>query len=229
MTASSSSPRTLRSGLQYADLLGLGDAVIDIKVTPNRADCLGVRGIARDLAASGLGHLKPLDTTPVPGRFRSPIGIAIEDRSACPLFLGRHIRGLRNAASPDWLRRRLEAIGLRPISALVDITNFLTFDVNRPLHVFDAGRLDGDLTVRLGPRRRNPARAQRPGIHARRANDGDRRPGRGAEPRRGHRRRGDRLHRSHDRSVDRGGLVRSDPHRRHRPPAQHFERRPLSL
>jgi phenylalanyl-tRNA synthetase beta chain len=136
-------------GAKYADLLGLGDAVIDIKVTPNRADCLGVRGIARDLAASGLGHLKPLDTTPVPGRFRSPIGIAIEDRSACPLFLGRHIRGLRNAASPDWLRRRLEAIGLRPISALVDITNFLTFDVNRPLHVFDAGRLDGDLTVRL--------------------------------------------------------------------------------
>ncbi|HUC70622.1 MAG TPA: phenylalanine--tRNA ligase subunit beta, partial [Stellaceae bacterium] len=136
-------------GAKYADLLGLGDAVIDIKVAPNRADCLGVRGIARDLAASGLGHLKPLDTTPVPGRFRSRIGIAIEDRSACPLFLGRHIRGLRNAASPDWLRRRLEAIGLRPISALVDITNFLTFDVNRPLHVFDAGRLAGDLTVRL--------------------------------------------------------------------------------
>ena len=136
-------------GAKYADLLGLGDAVIDIKVTPNRADCLGVRGIARDLAAAGLGRLKPLDTSPVPGRFRSPIGISIEDRSACPLFLGRHIRGLRNGPSPDWLRRRLEAIGLRPISALVDITNFLTFDLNRPLHVFDAGRLDGDLTVRL--------------------------------------------------------------------------------
>ena len=136
-------------GAKYADLLGLGDAVIDIKVTPNRADCLGVRGIARDLAAAGLGRLRPLDTSPVPGRFRSPIGISIEDHSACPLFLGRHIRGLRNGPSPDWLRRRLEAIGLRPISALVDITNFLTFDLNRPLHVFDAGRLDGDLTVRL--------------------------------------------------------------------------------
>ncbi|MFZ3237866.1 MAG: phenylalanine--tRNA ligase subunit beta [Stellaceae bacterium] len=136
-------------GAKYADLLGLGDAVIDIKVTPNRADCLGVRGIARDLAAAGLGRLRPLDTSPVPGRFRSPIGISIEDRTACPLFLGRHIRGLRNGPSPDWLRRRLEAIGLRPISALVDITNFLTFDLNRPLHVFDAGRLDGDLTVRL--------------------------------------------------------------------------------
>jgi phenylalanyl-tRNA synthetase beta chain len=136
-------------GTKYADLLGLGDAVVDIKVTPNRADCLGVRGVARDLAASGLGRLKPLDATPVPGRFRSPIGIAIEDRSACPLFLGRHLRGVRNGPSPEWLRRRLEAIGLRPISALVDVTNFLTFDLNRPLHVFDAGRLDGGLTVRL--------------------------------------------------------------------------------
>jgi phenylalanyl-tRNA synthetase beta chain len=136
-------------GARYADLIGIGDPVLDIKVTPNRADCLGVRGIARDLAAAGLGHLKPLDATPVPGRFRSPIAIEIEDRPACPLFLGRHIRGLRNGPSPSWLRRRLEAIGLRPISALVDITNFLTFDVNRPLHVFDSGRLDGGLTVRL--------------------------------------------------------------------------------
>ncbi len=102
-----------------------------------------------------------------PGGFRSPIGIAIEDRSACPLFLGRHIRGVRNGPSPDWLRRRLEAIGLRPISALVDITNFLTFDLNRPLHVFDAGRLDGDLAVRLARAGRDPAGAQRPGIRAR--------------------------------------------------------------
>jgi phenylalanyl-tRNA synthetase beta chain len=142
-------PQDASLGAKYADLLGLGDTVVDIKVTPNRGDCLGVRGIARDLAASGLGCLKPLDTTPVLGQFRSPIGIYLEDRSVCPLFLGRHIRGVRNEASPDWLRRRLEAIGLRPISALVDVTNFLTLDVNRPLHVFDAGRLDGDLTVRL--------------------------------------------------------------------------------
>src|SRR5260370_10793723 len=136
-------------GAPYASLLGLNDPVIDIKVTPNRADCLGVRGIARDLAAAGLGKLKPLDTSPIPGRFRSPIGIEIEDRTACPLFLGRHIRGLRNGPSPAWLQNKLEAIGLRPISALVDITNFLTFDVDRPLHVFDAGRLAGYLTVRL--------------------------------------------------------------------------------
>jgi len=136
-------------GTPYTSLLGLDDPVIDIKVTPNRADCLGVRGIARDLAAAGLGQLAPLDTTPVEGRFHSPIAIHIEDRTACPLFLGRHIRGLKNGPSPRWLRDRLEAIGLRPISALVDITNFLTFDLNRPLHVFDAGKVSGDLTVRF--------------------------------------------------------------------------------
>src|SRR5438874_6730538 len=136
-------------GAAYAGLLGLDDPVIDLKVTPNRADCLGVRGIARDLAAAGMGRLKPLDTTPVEDRFRSPIAIHIEDLKACPLFLGRHIRGLKNGPSPRWLRDRLEAIGLRPISALVDITNLLTFDLNRPLHVFDAGKLRGDLTVRF--------------------------------------------------------------------------------
>jgi len=142
-------PEDAPIGTPYASFIGLGDPVFDIKVTPNRADCLGVRGIARDLAAARLGCLKPLDAAPVPGRFRSPISIRIEDYSACPLFLGRHIRGVRNGPSPAWLQRRLEAIGLRPISALVDITNFLTFDLNRPLHVFDAERLVGDLTVRF--------------------------------------------------------------------------------
>jgi phenylalanyl-tRNA synthetase beta chain len=137
-------PEAAPVGARYAELLGLGDPVIDIKVTPNRADCLGVRGIARDLAAAGVGRLKPLDTTPVAGRFASPIRIHIEDRKACPLFLGRHLRGVKNGPSPKWLADRLEAIGLRPISALVDLTNFLTFDLNRPLHVFDAGRLKGD-------------------------------------------------------------------------------------
>jgi phenylalanyl-tRNA synthetase beta chain len=142
-------PEDAPVGAPYASLLGLDDPVIDIKVTPNRADCLGVRGVARDLAAAGMGRLNPLDTTPVEGRFRSPIAIHIENRTACPLFLGRHIRGLRNGPSPRWLRDRLEAIGLRPISALVDLTNFLTFDLNRPLHVFDAGKLASDLTVRF--------------------------------------------------------------------------------
>ena len=136
-------------GVPYTSFAGLGDIVLDIKVTPNRADCLGVRGIARDLAAVGLGCLKPLDTSPVAGRLRSPVAVHIEDLSACPLFLGRYIRGVHNGLAPDWLHKRLEALGLRPISALVDITNFLTLDVNRPLHVFDADRLAGDLTVRL--------------------------------------------------------------------------------
>ena len=136
-------------GMRYVDYAGLADPVIDIKVTPNRADCLGVRGIARDLAAAGVGALKPLDTTPVLGTFHSPIGITLTDLKACPLFLGRHIRGVKNGQSPDWLKRRLESIGLRPISALVDITNFLTFDLNRPLHVFDAGKVKGNLVVRF--------------------------------------------------------------------------------
>jgi len=142
-------PEDAPVGARYVDYAGLGDAVIDIKVTPNRADCLGVRGIARDLAAAGVGRLKPLDEAAIPGKFTSPIGIRLTDLKACPMFLGRHIRGLKNGPSPDWLKRRLESIGLRPISALVDITNFLTFDLNRPLHVFDAGKVKGDLVVRF--------------------------------------------------------------------------------
>ncbi|HZU90008.1 MAG TPA: phenylalanine--tRNA ligase subunit beta [Stellaceae bacterium] len=136
-------------GARYTSFLGLDDPVLDVKVTPNRADCLGVRGLARDLAAAGLGRLKPLDASPVAGRFVSPIGVRIADLTACPLFLGRHLRGIGNGPSPPWLARRLEAIGLRPISALVDLTNFLTYDLNRPLHVFDAGKVEGDLVVRL--------------------------------------------------------------------------------
>src|SRR5260370_13757192 len=104
-------------GASYASLVGLDDPVLDIKVTRNRADCLGVRGIARDLAAAGMGRLTPLDTTPVEGRYRSPIAVHIEDRTACPLFLGRHIRGLKNGPSPRWLRDQLVAIRPTSISA----------------------------------------------------------------------------------------------------------------
>ncbi|QUS35914.1 phenylalanine--tRNA ligase subunit beta [Falsirhodobacter algicola] len=123
------------------------DPMIHIKITPNRPDALGVRGIARDLAARGLGTLKPLTVEPVPGAFPNPITVRTET-PACPLFAGRVIRGVRNGPSPAWLQARLKAIGLRPISALVDITNFFTFDLNRPLHVFDAAKVRGDLTVR---------------------------------------------------------------------------------
>jgi phenylalanyl-tRNA synthetase beta chain len=121
-------------------------------VTPNRGDCLGVHGIARDLAATGIGTLKPMKADKVPGTFKSPIkwthGYEPKPDSPCPLVVGRYFRGVKNGPSPDWLQRRLKAIGLRPISALVDITNLVTFDLNRPLHVFDAKKLSGDLVMR---------------------------------------------------------------------------------
>ena len=137
-------------GAPFAGALGLDDPVLDVKVTPNRADALGVRGIARDLAAAGLGQLKPLDVSRVPGKFPAPkaVHLAGPDDKACPLFVSRLVRGVKNGESPQWLKDRLTAIGLRPISALVDITNLLTFDINRPLHVFDAGKIQGDLAVR---------------------------------------------------------------------------------
>jgi len=129
------------------------DPVIDIAITPNRPDCLGVRGIARDLAAAGLGSLKPLTMEPVPGSFDSPVGVTLgtseADREGCPLFVGRAIRGVRNGDSPQWVRDRLTAIGLRPISALVDVTNLISYEFARPLHVFDADRLTGNLQPRL--------------------------------------------------------------------------------
>ena len=141
-------------GQSFADWLaandpGRVDPVIEIAVTPNRPDALGVRGIARDLAARGLGTLRPWSAEPVPGTFPSPIGVGIDAdaRDACPVFLGRVIRGVTNGASPPWMQARLRAVGLRPISALVDITNYVTFDLDRPLHVFDAARVTGDLRV----------------------------------------------------------------------------------
>ena len=141
-------------GAPFARVMGLDDPVFDIAITPNRADCLGVHGIARDLAAAGLGRLRRAGIEPVPGAFQSPIGVNLafsgRGRSPCPLFLGRHVRGVRNGESPQWLKDRLNAIGLRPISALVDLTNFLTIDHNRPVHVFDAGKVAGDLWLKLG-------------------------------------------------------------------------------
>ncbi len=145
-------PADAPTGAPAAAALGLDDAVIEIKVTPNRGDCLGVHGIARDLAASGLGTLKPMKADRIAGTYRSPVkwthGYEAKTDSPCPIVVGRHFRGIKNGPSPDWLQRRLKAIGLRPISALVDITNLVTFDLNRPLHVFDAGKLAGDLVMR---------------------------------------------------------------------------------
>ncbi|NKX45514.1 phenylalanine--tRNA ligase subunit beta [Roseicyclus persicicus] len=125
------------------------DPVIEIAITPNRQDALGVHGIARDLAARGLGKLKPHDPQPVPGAFPCPIGVTIDADTldVAPHWAGRVIRGVRNGPSPQWLQDRLRAIGLRPISALVDVTNFFTYDMGRPLHVFDADKVKGDLRV----------------------------------------------------------------------------------
>lgn len=143
-------------GQPFAPYVGADDAVIEIKLTPNRVDALGVRGIARDLAAAGLGRLKPLSILPVASSFDNPISVRLEfpggDNRACPLFIGCVLRGVKNGPAPDWMRRRLEAIGLRPISALVDVTNYMTIDLGRPLHVFDIKKLKGNLVVR-------PARA----------------------------------------------------------------------
>lgn len=145
-------PADTRTGAPAAEALGLDDPVIEIKVTPNRGDCLGVHGIARDLAASGLGTLKPFEAERIAGSYPSPIrwthGYEPQSDSPCPIVVGRHFRGVKNGPSPDWLQRRLKAIGLRPISTLVDITNLVTFDLNRPLHVFDAKKLSGDLVMR---------------------------------------------------------------------------------
>ena len=140
-------------GARYVDWAGLGDPVIEINLTPNRPDAAGVRGVARDLAAAGLGTLKPLDVSPVKGAFPCPTGVTLdlapEQAHLAPAFALRMVRGVKNGPSPDWMRKRLRAIGLRPISALVDVTNYMTFDCGRPLHVFDADKVKGDLVVRL--------------------------------------------------------------------------------
>jgi phenylalanyl-tRNA synthetase beta chain len=135
-------------GKPYAEWAGLGDPVIEINLTPNRQDCTGVHGIARDLAAADMGKFKDQTPKQIKGEFPSPVQVKIEDASLCPGFALRLVRGVKNGPSPEWLQRRLTSIGLRPINALVDITNFMTFDRARPLHVFDAKKVKGSLTVR---------------------------------------------------------------------------------
>lgn len=145
-------PQDAPVGQSYASYAGLDDAVIEIAVTPNRADALGVAGIARDLAAADLGKLRTPPVQPLRGAFPCPVKVRLdfaeEDKDLCPAFALRLVRGVKNGPSPDWLQARLRAVGLRPINALVDITNFMTLDRNRPLHVFDAAKVAGDLTVR---------------------------------------------------------------------------------
>ena len=135
-------------GANYAQWAGLDDPVIEINLTPNRSDCTGVHGIARDLAAADMGRFQDAAIKPVKGEFPCPVAVKIESSELCPAFALRLVRGVKNGPSPEWLQKRLRAIGLRPINALVDITNFITYDRGRPLHVFDAAKVHGNLTVR---------------------------------------------------------------------------------
>lgn len=139
-------------GTPFAEVYRLNDPVIEIGLTPNRADCAGIRGIARDLAAAGYGTLKPLNETPVKGTLKNPVPVTLkfekDQAHYCPLFLGRLVKGVKNGPSPEWLQDRLKAIGQKPISLLVDITNYFTYDLARPLHVFDADKLKGGIHVR---------------------------------------------------------------------------------
>ena len=145
-------PEAAMAGQRYVDFAGLGDPVIEINLTPNRADATGVHGIARDLAAAGLGRLKDHAIQPTAGAFPCPVAVKLDlaqdDAHLAPAFALRLVRGVKNGPSPAWMQKRLTSIGLRPINALVDITNYLTFDRGRPLHVFDAKKVAGALVVR---------------------------------------------------------------------------------
>ncbi|HSR80292.1 MAG TPA: phenylalanine--tRNA ligase subunit beta [Hyphomicrobiaceae bacterium] len=142
-------------GQRYVDVMGLADPVIDVKLTPNRPDCTGVRGIARDLAAAGVGVLRPEHpVSDAEGTYDCPVEIELafpnEARDACPCFAGRYLQGVRNGSSAMWMQQRLKAVGLRPINALVDVTNYIGLDRGRPLHVYDADKLVGSIRARLG-------------------------------------------------------------------------------
>jgi phenylalanyl-tRNA synthetase beta chain len=140
-------PQEAPLGASYVQAAGLDDPVIEIAITPNRQDCLGVHGIARDLAAAGLGVLKPLEVPQVPSHGPSPTRVSTRTDN-CPLFIGRTFTGVQNGPSPQWLQERLRSIGLRPISTLVDITNYISYEFGRPLHVYDVAKLKGDLCAR---------------------------------------------------------------------------------
>ncbi len=142
-------PDNLKVGSPVAEALSL-DTVIDFEVTPNRPDWLGVTGIARDLAAKGVGTFKPPEVKAVAGKFKSPVTVRIADETACPVFAGRLIRGVKNGPSPDWMQKRLKAIGINPKNMLVDVTNYISIDRCRPLHVYDAKKLQGGIVARLG-------------------------------------------------------------------------------
>ena len=163
MTGSSILPADAPVGTSFADYAGLDDAVFDVAITPNRQDCMGVRGIARDFAAAGMGTLKPLDVPIDRRELRHPT-IRIDDPDGCPAFYRPHRARLANGAAPDWMQRRLKAAGQRPIWALVDITNYVMLDLGRPSHAYDLRELKGAVSRATRAGRRTGDGAQREGI-----------------------------------------------------------------
>ncbi len=135
-------------GMAFAEYADVNDPVIDVAITPNRQDCMGVMGIARDLAAAGLGTFKPVEVPSITGNYPCPIEIRTDDPEGCPAFYGRVIRGVKNGPSPDWMQARLKAAGQRPISALVDCTNYLMLACGRPAHAYDLAKLNGAVVAR---------------------------------------------------------------------------------
>ncbi len=224
-------------GQKFVDWLaanrpGLVDPMIEIKITPNRPDALGVRGIARDLAARGLGRLKPLPIPAIKAGFPSPVQVEIHrdlKNRGCPHFAGRTLRGVKNTASPEWLQNRLKAIGLRPISALVDITNYFTFGLNRPLHVFDVAKVKGKLRIHPAQGGEEFLALDGKTYTLRPGPDGDFRRSRRGKPCRHHGRRTFGLHRGHHRCLSGKRLLGSDHHCHHRPGAEDQLRCPLPL
>ncbi len=221
-------------GKSYAAWAGLDDPVIDIGVTPNRPDALGVYGIARDLAAKEIGRLKPIDATPVRrrrsrARSASSCASTILRTRPAQLFVGRYIRGVRNGPSPAWMQRRLRAIGLRPISSLVDITNYVTHAYGRPLHVFDADKVAGNIHARLA--RDGEAIEALDGrsymLDSSMTVIADDNGPQGIAGIIGGAATG--VHAGDRQRLSRGRLFRPDPHRRDRPQARHQFRCPLSL
>ena len=208
-------------GKGYAEWAGLGDPVLEINLTPNRQDCTGVHGIARDLSAADMGKFKDPAIKPIKGEFPCPVKVTVEDATLCPGFALRLVRGVKNGPSPEWLQKRLTSIGLRPINALVDITNFMTYDRARPLHVFDAKKVNGNLTVRRAKDGESLLALDGRTYTLDPGDLRDRGRARRRIARRHHGRRDLRLRREHHRRADRIGAVERDQHRADRPQARH--------
>ncbi len=220
-------------GVPYVEYAKLGNTVIDISITPNRGDATGVYGVARDLAAFGLGTLKQTDMSPVPSKGPSPIpplphNFAAGEPKAIRKFAGRYFKGIKNGPSPEWLQQRLRAVGLRPINAVVDIANLVSLGWGRPLHAYDADKIVGQAVLRVAKPRRRVRCARQQGLRARRDHDRHRRRLWPALPRRRHGRHPFGHHRSDGERLDGMRQLGPRPHRPDRPQDRHRVRCALS-